>query len=351
MSKQQVHAVGVKIARQYMTNLKGDEKAARYIKSRGLNLAWCIENGLGYSKDSWSDLTSSLSKDEKVIASQAGFIGHTNKNGRDHFFDLYHDRLTFPILDSEGFMVGFGGRYIGSEEDAAKYINTKETEFFNKSSILYNLNRVSKLPVKSIVVVEGYMDVIAARSAGLDNFTAVMGTAFTSEHASEVIKKGINEVTFCFDGDAAGIGAAFKTLPAVSTLRDSRIAVNYTFLPEGRDPDSIIQCEGVSALRDHLNTRVDPEKFIAQHAIDKCERGSASIDKTISAMVEMVNTTQSNDLNTSLAWSHILSSSASMNLTAAKAVIQRVFPEVEMRQRTANSYEITESWHNSNQPT
>ena len=189
----------------------------------------------------------------------------TDSRTLDRHYDRFRDRLMFPIRDSRGRVLAFGGRIIDQGEP--KYLNSPETLLFHKGRELYGLYEVrqSRTTLKRLLVVEGYMDVARLHQAGVNYAVATLGTATTPEHLRRIFKL-VNEVVFCFDGDKAGRAAAWRALGnALPEARDGR-QIRFLFLPEGHDPDSLVGEEGREAFEKRLDGALPLSEYLA-HAL------------------------------------------------------------------------------------
>ena len=233
-------------------------KARAYLRERGLSPATQAAFRLGYSLDSRNALKEHLAGKGvgKAEIEACGLVVF----GEDVpvSYDRFRDRVIFPIPDSRGRIIAFGGRAL-SPDAPAKYLNSPETELFHKGNVLYNFVRARKALAKggangaaTVIAVEGYMDVIALAQAGFDNVVAPLGTALT-ENQMELLWRMSGEPILCFDGDQAGLKAAWRAadlaLPAIQPGRSARFAL----LPEGKDPDDLVRGEGPDAFRAVLN--------------------------------------------------------------------------------------------------
>jgi DNA primase len=245
--------------------------AADYLKQRGLSGRIAAEFNLGFAPPGWNHLINALGRDQnsRQLLHKAGLIS-TSDSGKE--YDRFRERIIFPIKDTRGRVVGFGGRLLG--DGKPKYLNSPETPLFHKGEILYGLHEVrhggsGKL---QIMVVEGYMDVAALAQFGLHNSVATLGTATTQRHL-ELLYRTTPKVVFCFDGDRAGRDAAWKalqtTLPAMKPGREAR----FLFLPDGEDPDTLIRKEGKEQFLRRIDMALSLSKFLFQHL-------SADIDTT-----------------------------------------------------------------------
>ena len=235
----------------YQQQLPKSPEAQAYCKKRGLDAATIARFRLGWAPAGFDGVIKALGSNDKrlQLLNEAGMVA---SNERGHKYDRFRERLMFPILDRRGRVIAFGGRVLQSEQ-GPKYLNSPETPLFHKGRELFALWQVKQANTKleRIVVVEGYMDVIALHQAGLPVAVATLGTATTPEH-TEVLFRAAPDVVFCFDGDRAGRAAAWKALEsALPRLRDGRQAY-FLFLPEGEDPDSLVRKEG----RDGFDKRI-----------------------------------------------------------------------------------------------
>ena len=229
----------------YRRALKSHEQSARaigYLKSRGLTGVVAQQFRIGYAPPGWDFVKNTLGgSPDKLV--EAGLL---IKNDSGRTYDRFRDRIMFPIRDTKGRVVGFGGRALPSDDDAGpKYLNSPETPVFHKSYELYGLfeARHALQRIERLIVVEGYMDVVALAQHAINNAVATLGTSVGKTHF-EKLYRNTAEVVCCFDGDQAGRQAAWRALEAsLPTLRDGR-QLKFIFLPEGEDPDSLVRGEG-----------------------------------------------------------------------------------------------------------
>jgi DNA primase len=231
--------------------------AVDYLKGRGLSGEIARDFGIGFAPPGWDNLLKQLGADalQQKVMIDAGLLIENAENGRR--YDRFRDRIMFPIRDSRGRVIAFGGRVLG--DDKPKYLNSPETPVFHKGQELYGLYEARKhnRDLDEIMVVEGYMDVIALAQQGLRNAVATLGTATSEEHLKRLFRI-VPSVLFCFDGDAAGRNAAWRALEStLSSLQDGRRA-RFLFLPEGEDPDTLVRAEGTDAFRARINQHAQP---------------------------------------------------------------------------------------------
>ena len=223
-------------------------RARAYLRDRGLTPATQQAFRLGYAPDSRNALKEYLAA-KGVEKAQMEACGLTVFEDVPVSYDRFRDRIMFPIPDSRGRIIAFGGRAM-SPDVAAKYLNSPETELFHKGNVLYNFARARKALARggTVIAVEGYMDVIALAQAGFDNAVAPLGTALT-ENQMELLWRMAGEPVLCFDGDQAGLKAAWRAadliLPSIQPGRTARFAL----LPEGKDPDDLVKADGPDAFR------------------------------------------------------------------------------------------------------
>lgn len=239
-------------SRFFQQQLRSHQPAIDYLKQRGLSGETAKQFGLGYAPNRWDSLETGLPDCKQADLLTAGML---TKNDNGKIYDRFRDRVIFPIRDRRGRTIGFGGRVMGNGEP--KYLNSPETPVFHKGEELYGLYeaRQANRTLASLLVVEGYMDVIGLAQHGVGNAVATLGTATTAEHLERLFRV-VNDVIFCFDGDRAGRQAAWRALKTtLPTLRDGREA-RFLFLPDGEDPDSLVKSLGrdafVAKLQDAL---------------------------------------------------------------------------------------------------
>ena len=224
--------------------------AVSYLKSRHLSGEVARDFNIGYAPPGWSNLEAELAKTnhERDLLRDAGMLIERDD---ERTYDRFRERIMFPIRDQRGRVIAFGGRALGDANP--KYLNSPETELFHKGKELYGLfeARRSNARLESLLVVEGYMDVVALAQHGITHAVATLGTATTADHLTRLYKM-VTRVVFCFDGDAAGKAAAWKALlVALPFMTDGRSA-RFLFLPEGEDPDSMVRAEGQEGFANRL---------------------------------------------------------------------------------------------------
>src|SRR3990167_1439988 len=246
--------------RQALKSHPTRKAAVDYLKGRGLSGEIARDFGLGFAPPGWDNLYKHLGGDnlaQKHLIDAGLLVENAENPEKVKRYDRFRDRVIFPIRDSRGRIIAFGGRVLG--DDKPKYLNSPETPVFHKGQELYGLYeaRQSNRHLDEIMVVEGYMDVIALAQLGLRNAVATLGTATSEEHLKRLFRI-VPSVLFCFDGDSAGRKAAWRALEAtLPSLQDGRRA-RFLFLPEGEDPDTLVRAEGTDAFRARINQQAQP---------------------------------------------------------------------------------------------
>jgi len=241
------------------------QRAIDYLKKRGLSGEIITAFGIGFAPAGWDNLIKHVGDDpaaQQALTTTGMVIEKEEDNKR---YDRFRDRIMIPILDKRGRVIAFGGRVLDGDSQGAKYLNSPETPIFHKGRELYGLYQVRKVlrDIPRLLVVEGYMDVIALAQFGVRYAVATLGTATTTEHLEQLFR-ATDEVVFCFDGDRAGRAAAERALKnALPAIREGREA-KFLFLPDGEDPDSLIRREG----QEHFETRVKKAIPLSQFLLE-----------------------------------------------------------------------------------
>ena len=248
----------------YRQQLRETPEAIAYLKSRGIDGATAGQFALGFAPDAWSALLEHFGGDKAPVEQliRAGLVVR-NENGRT--YDRFRHRIMFPIRDGRGRVIGFGGRML--EKGEPKYLNSPETPLFDKSRTLYGLYEARQKPGRPdrIVVVEGYVDVIALDQFDAGPALATMGTAATAENMRHLTRLS-DRVVFCFDGDRAGREAAWRAVETVLPFGGGKVAIQFVLLPEGEDPDSFVRERGAEAFEQLLAEAVPLASFMISEA-------------------------------------------------------------------------------------
>ena len=266
-----LYALLDEVALFYRRALREAPEAIDYLKRRGLDGEIAKRFGIGWTPPGREALLQAFpGRTEQLV--KTGMLG-TGEDGRRAPYPRFRERIMFPIRDRRGRTIGFGGRLI--DEGEPKYLNSPETPLFHKGSELYGLFEARKAAQDAgrVIVVEGYMDVVALAQAGIDNAVATLGTAANRQH-SEALFKAVPEIVFCFDGDRAGRAAAWRALQAtLPLLQDGRDA-HFLFLPDGEDPDSYVKAHGATGFDQLLVDRIPIIDQLYAHLAGDLDTGS-----------------------------------------------------------------------------
>jgi DNA primase len=278
-STQPLYDMNLKAAKHFASVLPNDARAKEYAKKRGLTRETIEKFMIGFAPNSWNELLKrfgSTDADKKLLF-ECGLVierERTDNRTLDRYYDRFRDRLMFPIRDSRGRVLAFGGRIIDQGEP--KYLNSPETVLFHKGRELYGMYEVrqARTTLRRLMVVEGYMDVARLHQAGVNYAVATLGTATTPEHLRRIFKL-VNEVVFCFDGDKAGRAAAWRALNnALPEAREGR-QIRFLFLPEGHDPDSLVGEEGRERFEKRLESALPLTEYLAQALAEQADLSHA----------------------------------------------------------------------------
>lgn len=242
-SQQPLYQVLQQANQYYQQQLSQHPEALAYLKQRGVSNAIAAQFGLGYATPQWDSASKALLAAGASLK-QLELAGLSIKGSRDdQTYDRFRHRIMFPIRDTRGRTIAFGGRTIG--DDKAKYLNSPETPVFHKSSTVYGLyeTRKNNRQLSQLLVVEGYLDVVALNQHDITQVVATLGTAVNQEHLQQLFKASSNLV-FCFDGDLAGRQAAWRALKNALTLMTDTRQISFVFLPDTEDPDSYVRKVG-----------------------------------------------------------------------------------------------------------
>jgi DNA primase len=258
--KQPLYDILKQAAELYQQQLKTSERAIDYLKQRGLTGEIAKQFKIGYAPDGWDFLISHLGKTTENLnaLSKTGLIIN-NENNKT--YDRFRDRIMFPITDQRGRVIGFGGRILDQGEP--KYLNSPENAVFHKGLELYGLYETKQAlrKIDRILVVEGYMDVVALAQHGINYAVASLGTATTTEQIQKTFRT-THEIIFCYDGDNAGKKAAWRALEnTLPVIRDGMVA-KFLFLPEKEDPDTMVRKEGKEAFEQRIKYAMTLSDFL-----------------------------------------------------------------------------------------
>ncbi len=238
--KYELENINKAAARFFLNNLKKNKRAYDYFLKRGIDTKSIFHFGLGYAEDKWDSLYNHLKKtgytEENLLT-----LGLIEKSTKGNFYDKFRNRVIFPVFNVYGNIIGFGARVL--DNSLPKYLNSKESMLFKKGSNLYGLNFAIKEGIKdnTIIIVEGYMDVISLYQHGIYNAVAALGTSFTINQA-RLLKKYAKKIVLCFDTDEAGLKASKRTIDILKDVDD--LDIKIISLPNGKDPDEYIKEKG-----------------------------------------------------------------------------------------------------------
>lgn len=264
-----LYAVMEKAMSFYRGELKKSPRAIEYLKTRGLTGDIAARYRIGYAPDDWQALRFVFPNYEDRALAEVGLLVQNDEGKR---YDRFRDRIMFPILNARGAVIGFGGRILDKGEP--KYLNSPETALFEKGRELYGLPQARDAirAASRVLVVEGYMDVVALAQFGVSYAVATLGTATTPVHVSKLLRLA-DELVFCFDGDAAGRKAAWRALEVSLPLAPDHKPVRFLFLPQGEDPDSYVRRYG----REAFEARVREAETLSQFLLSQL-RSEADLD-------------------------------------------------------------------------
>ncbi|HEU4621956.1 MAG TPA: DNA primase [Burkholderiaceae bacterium] len=257
-----------KAAQYYREQLRGSPRAIEYVKNRGLTGEIARRFGLGYAPDRWDALNGAFSNYAAPELVRAGLV--ISKEDENKRYDRFRDRIMFPIRNTRGDVIAFGGRVLDRGEP--KYLNSPETAVFQKGSELYGLFEARQAIRERgyVLVVEGYMDVVALAQLGFANAVATLGTACSSTHIVKLLRQ-TDRIVFSFDGDAAGRKAAWRALEAsLSHAADDKL-LSFLFLPSEHDPDSFVRERGAEAFEQEVSTAVPLSRFLVDELQRACD--------------------------------------------------------------------------------
>lgn len=247
----------------FRQQLKKNDRAVAYLKKRGLSGETAARFGIGYAADSWDELLKELGTDGKA-RERLVLAGLVIEKEQNKAYDRFRDRIMFPIRDSRGRCIGFGGRVLDKGEP--KYLNSPETSLFHKGSELYGLYeaRQENRDLARLIVVEGYMDVVGLAQHGICNAVATLGTATTNAQLRRLFQAS-EEVVFCFDGDRAGRAAAWRALENALPQTGGGHQLRFLFLPDGQDPDSLVRESGAETFASYMAQAETLSEYLIRH--------------------------------------------------------------------------------------
>jgi DNA primase len=266
-----LYAVMEQASGYYRDQLKTSSRAIEYLKRRGLTGKIAARFGIGYAPEGWQNLERVFPDYAGAALKDAGLVIDAEGGRR---YDRFRDRIVFPILNQRGSVIAFGGRVLGEGEP--KYLNSPETALFEKGRELYGLPQARHAirAAGRVIVVEGYMDVVALAQHGVEYAVATLGTATSPVHVQKLLRQ-TDEVVFCFDGDAAGRKAAWHALEVSLPYVADNKTVRFLFLPAEHDPDSFVREKGSQAFEKKLSESRPLSEFLLDELKGRVDTGTA----------------------------------------------------------------------------
>jgi len=244
----------------FYKNLRTHPEAMSYLERRGIHVDVIKQFGIGFSSDAWSDLLKSLSSKYSIADLESVGLIIPNKD-KSRYYDRFRNRVMFPIINPKGKVIGFGGRVM--DDSLPKYLNSPETEVFNKSQTLYGLNlaKNNHNEKKQLIIAEGYMDVIALHTFGFTNAVATLGTALTTEHG-RLMRRYADEIIICYDSDFAGQKATLRSLDVLQGIIEK---IKIIVLGENLDPDEYLKKYGADKFKEKIDTAITATEYRINH--------------------------------------------------------------------------------------
>jgi DNA primase len=335
----EAHQLVAKLYHYVLTSTPYGTEARRYLEKRGLSAATIAEFQIGFAPDSWDFVTQFLKKRQfpLELMVEAGLLAQ-NEKGR--IFDRFRRRIMFPIQNTQGEVIGFGGRSLDGSHP--KYMNSPESPLFTKSTTIFNLHRARSFirKRKQAILFEGYVDVISAWQAGFQQGIATLGTAITEQQA-RMIRKNVEQVIVCYDGDTAGQEATAK---AIELLEEAGCNVRVAPLPPGMDPDDYIRKNGADVFSQQVLLQAMPiTAFRLQHLRSKHvlqdKNDQARYVKEALAVIARLKSPVERDM-----YERQIAEEFSLSLDALKLEAKRVYKEQKSKQQRDK---VAAGWNNS----
>ena len=281
----------------YQKQLRSNHDAISYLKSRGISGEISAAFNIGFAPTGFNNITSTFGNSfEQTYLVNTGLL---SKKSDNKTYDRFRSRIMFPIKDTRGRTIGFGGRSV--DDTMPKYMNSPETELFHKGNTLYGIYeaRQSLGKLNQLIIVEGYMDVVALSQHGIKNCVATLGTATTTNNIRNLLRFS-SDLIFCFDGDRAGRDAAWKALDQMLPEFKDGINIRFAFMPQGEDPDSLIRSLGLDAFNDYLNNAASLSEYFFTNLIKDIDTstpdGRAKLASTAKPLLAKIPPTVFRDL-------------------------------------------------------
>lgn len=275
-ARQNLYDLMEKISRYFVHQLQNhaqNQPFHDYLTQRGLSPETVLAFDIGMAPDGWDNVLRTFGSTPTLI-DQLHESGMLIKNDKGRTYDRFRNRLMFPIRDRRGRVIGFGGRVIDAE-GTPKYLNSPETPIFHKGQELYGLYQARKANrrLERILIVEGYMDVIALAQFGINNAVATLGTATTPDHLRQLVRSA-PEIVFCFDGDRAGKEAAWRAAENALPILGGNFELKFMFLPQGQDPDSMVREQGAESFQQRVSLAQSYSDFFLGTLVSRIDSDS-----------------------------------------------------------------------------
>ncbi len=337
----EAHQLVAKLYHYILTETPYGTEAMKYLRTRGLSPQTIAEFQVGFAPDSWDFVTQFLQKRHFSLdlMVEAGLLA---KSDSGKIFDRFRGRVMFPIHNSQGSVIGFGGRSLDGSHP--KYMNSPESSLFNKSSTLFNLHRARPYirKRKQAILLEGYVDVVSAWQAGFHQVVATLGTALTEQQA-KILKRNVDSVVVCYDGDAAGQEATAK---AIHVLQQAGCIVRIAPLPQGTDPDDYIRLHGAESFSQQVLLQAMPvtafrlKHLRAQHVIQDETDRARFIEQALGIIAELPSAVERDMYERQLA------DDLSLSLDALKQDARIVYKKKQQKSKEQRD-KVTPAWNNS----
>ena len=259
-------------SKYYQQQLRSNKDAVAYLKSRGISGEVAAIFNIGYVPIGYNNITNALGKQfDQTTLVKSGLLSEKSEH---KVYDRFRSRIMFPIKDTRGRTIGFGGRSI--DDTMPKYMNSPETELFHKGNTLYGIHEARQAlgKIKRLIIVEGYMDVVALSQHDIKNCVATLGTATTAQNIRNLLRFS-SDLIFCFDGDRAGSDAAWKALEQILPEFKDGINIRFAFMPQGEDPDSLIRSIGHDAFNKFLDNATSLSEYFFSNLIKDIDTSTA----------------------------------------------------------------------------
>ncbi len=281
----------------YQQQLRSNQDAISYLKSRGISGEVASIFNIGFAPTGFNNISNALGKQfDQATLVNTGLLSEKSKNKT---YDRFRSRIMFPIKDTRGRTIGFGGR--SADDTMPKYMNSPETELFHKGNTLYGIHeaRQSLGKIKQLIIVEGYMDVVALCQHNIRNCVATLGTATTAQNIRNLLRYS-SDLIFCFDGDRAGRDAAWKALEQMLPEFKDGINIRFAFMPQGEDPDSLIRSLGEDSFNKYLYDATSLSEYFFTNLIKDIDTstpdGRAKLASTAKPLLAKIPPTVFRDL-------------------------------------------------------